>query len=299
MDKTLAPRGVKGFFMGLLPSFEKKHLDEGIDTAFHELESVHEMYGLDGSTFADATKRLYPNLEGIMRNTVPAYRGDFIRLVRETLEARKADEGAFRDHADKLYNRVILKDNMDYTKVYTLRYVDGLLFFTDYARKLLLSVVGAKVADADIVSPVDRMDVEYVNDNTNMRAFCMMLDILQLPFTELKRDLSRLDNVQFKSETHDNVMANEPSLAGIRVNFLPVVGHVTIFLGKLRNTYVSNRLEAARLEKEKLQVKLLLLRRMEEESDKEELESLQKQIKFYNNRLNKVSAKIEDILEDA
>jgi hypothetical protein len=291
-------RGLKGFFMSLLPNFEKKRLVEAASGAFKELRITNEMYGIDTRAMADLMKTDFKSLDTVLRQRVKDYRGDVVALVRTLTDARIKEEGEFLDHIEKIYGPVVLQDALDYQKLYMLRYLDGLFFFNTYARKLILVMTNRLITDPDMVSAVDRMDVEYVMDRDNMTMFAIMLDTLAVKVADFRNVIGKLKNVQFKPETHDTLARGNRELDPYQSNLMPVVGGLVFALGRTYNLYLAKRLEEAKEQKDKLQVTLLLLRRkLDSTDDPAEQEKLCRQLDYYNNLLNKIAAKIEDIEE--
>jgi len=239
-------RGLKGFFMSLLPNFEKKRLIEATNSSFKELRITQEMYGIENRDLVSLMKGQFNSLDTVLRQRVKAYRGDVVTLVRETLNARIAEEGEFIDHIEKMYGPVVLQDTLDYQKLYMLRYLDGLFFFNTYARKLILVMTNSLVNDPDVVSVVDRMDVDFVMDKDNMLMFAIMLDVLTVKVSDFSKAIGKLKHVQFKPETHDVLTRGNRELDPYQSNLMPVVGGLVFALGRTYNLYLAKRLEEAK-----------------------------------------------------
>lgn len=298
MNKTHETQGIKAFFMSLLPNFEKGRVQEALSAAFKEAQITREMYGIDSSAYSQSFRKRYPELDGMLREKVSAYKGDLIRLVRETLDARLKEEHDFAKHVDEIYGPVVVKDALDYQKLYTLRYIDGWLFFNTYARKLLLMIVNDELENPDVVSPIDRADREWLLMPDHIRAFAIMLNALQVGAKDFRQLLTKLKNIQFSLDMHDVTIRQSRDMDPMQSNLMPVVGGITFAIGRVWNLYAARRLEEAQHQKEKLQVQLLLLRRkLDSTTDERERAKLKTQIGYYNDLLNKVSAKIEDLSE--
>jgi hypothetical protein len=86
----------------------------------------------------------------------------------------------------------------------------------------------------------------------------------------------------------------------LTLGFIPLIGSISYRVGLAINLYLARRQELAREEAEKLKLTVLLTRRkMESINDPAEEAKLQKQIDYYNNRISKLSGKLEDMAAGA
>lgn len=299
--------GLKSFFSGLLPNFEKKRIMEDLSVSFKELEVLEELYSVIGSDYNKVMSTEFKTLVKEMGKNVPNFRGDVMTYLSGIIKARLSEKAKLEKFVDEIYGPVVLKDAMDYRKLHMLRYIDGFTFFNTYARKLLL-VATDKLVKMDkskqglktAASVVDKLDNEYVMDYRNIRSFAYVTGALSHDIKEIRLALSKMAKVNFSPENHAVVVADKGSMADpLRLGLMPGVGSLIYFIGMNYNVYLVKRQEMMIEEKEKLQVKILLLNRLlEGETDKAAIAKLDKQISYYDNRINKLASQLEDLQEE-
>lgn len=291
---------ITAFFKALMPNFTKSELADSVSSAYDELSKVRDLYNLDPLLFKADFKQSFPELNAALARQVPDYKGNMVRSIFNITKARSAELNDILDYVDNRYGRVVFKDALDLQNVNVMRYIDAIVFFNEYARRLLLVGLNNIIEDSEIVTPVDFLDRDFVSNPTNVTNFALACGLLSKSFKETTGQLEAYRNIQFNPETQQLVEKQNPKYLMSTKQYMPVVGSLFLMLGKMRNRYLSNRLEAAKMEQEKLQLQVLLLRRKSETvTDSEEIEKLRKQISYYNNRLNKIHAVIEDLREDA
>jgi predicted nucleic acid-binding Zn-ribbon protein len=74
---------------------------------------------------------------------------------------------------------------------------------------------------------------------------------------------------------------------------------MSYLVGRWFNEFLSYRQELAKEELEKLRIQTVLLKRRQDNStDPREIDSLQKQLDYYNNRINKLQGKLDSMVEE-
>lgn len=291
--------GIIPFFKSLLPNFEKGRLVSDVESTFKEMKITREMYMVIPGDYIPVIKTKFSALDKAAKNSISMYRGDMISLIANVIDERLKEKDNLMDYIDDTFSKVVLKETLDYQKVNLLRYIEGISFFNTYARKLILVATNYRVDDRTVSSVVDKMNEAYVNDAQNIKTFVAVLSSLTSSVNSVKTALSKMANVTFNPDMHNLILrqqgANTDPLA---FGFLPIIGTVTYKVGLAINLYLSRRQELAQEEAEKLKLTVLLLRRKAESTvDVDEVTKLTKQIEYYNNRINKISASIEDMSE--
>jgi len=273
---------------------------DDLDDIYKSLEQVPAMYTLDSELFIPLLKVGFPDLiRGIERNQ-KHYHGDFFRSVKFIAEERHKERNEFMDYIDEVIGPVIDKDDLDYRKLQLLRYTDGLAFFNLYSRKLMIYLTNQLIDDPAIVSPVDQLDEKFIKDSVNQLTFTMVMRSLAYDIKYIKDAMVSIGHIQFDPDTHDMVMAERSKTVDpIGQAMIPGIGDLVHAVGKMYNMWVKGRRDLAQEEVERLRIQVVLLnRKLDSTTTKEESAKLVRQIEYYNNRINKISAKMDALVED-
>jgi hypothetical protein len=301
MSTNIIEGGVIPFFKSLLPNFEKNRMISDLESAFKEMKTTQEMYNVPSRDYMGVMNNQLSSVERAFRKGVHGYKGDVMQYIAMTISARLGDKDDLIAYVDSTYGPDVMKDVFDYQKVNLLRYVEGLSFFNTYARKLILVATNYRINDTTVLSAVDKMDIAYVLDVNNIKAFTVLISAMSRSVSKLKADLSKMATVGFKPEMHDLVVRQHgQDTDPLTLGFIPLIGSISYRVGLAINLYLARRQELAREEAEKLKLTVLLTRRkMESINDPAEEAKLQKQIDYYNNRISKLSGKLEDMAAGA
>lgn len=291
--------GIIPFFKSLLPNFEKKRMISDIESTFKEMKITSEMYNVVPGDYIPVIKSKFSVLDKAIKNEVSMYRGDLINFLSILIGERIKEKDALVDYVDDVFTNVILKDTLDYQKVNLLRYIEGISFFNTYARKLILVATNYRTDNKTAVSVVDKMDEEFIHNPVNIKTFATVVASLNSSVNSVKLALNKLANVTFNPEMHNLVLRQQgANVDPLAFGFIPLVGHITYSVGMQINLYLSKRQELAEAEAEKLKITVLMLRRQAEATvDEVEIARLTKQIDYFNNRINKLTAHLEDMSE--
>ena len=293
--------GIKSFFMAMLPSFEKKRINNDLDSAFKEMAYTREMYGVMERDYIDVFKNRLPGVGAAFdKYDAKGFRGDVIGHLKRIMDARIKGQGNTEKYIDDIYASVVMRDVLDYEKVNMLHYVSGLSFFNTYARKLILVATNYRINDTTIVSATDRLDEEFILNSKNMDAFGAIVAAMSLPIKDIRKMMGPLAKVAFEPDSHDHLVRTEGGKVDpLRFGYLPIAGTIVYHTGLAINLYHKYRQELAKEEREKLQVQILLLRRQKEKNpDPAETAKLEKQIRYYSDRVSKITGKLEEMAEE-
>lgn len=291
--------GIIGFFKGLLPTFEKNRMIADLESVFKEMAITKDMYAVISKDFVDIMNQEFPILSKGFKDSIQGYRNDIIGYIGLVLQQRLKEKEALLMYIDAIYGAVVVKEMMDYQRLNLLRYVDSINFFNKYARKLIIIATEYRLGDAMVANVVNKLDAEFVNDVNNISTFIATVQIASRPLGTIRAELSKMANITFSPDTHETIARiHGTDVDPLRLGYMPFVGSVTYRVGLALNLYHAKKQELAREEAEKLKLTVLMLRRKNDNiTDPIENAKIQKQIDYYNNRINKLTAAL-DALEE-
>lgn len=294
-----ALRTLAGFTKAMVPTFEKMRLVEDLESSHKKLRELEPFYNTHGREFASYTRQNFGALDKALRRFVGDYRGNPVETIHKAIKLRVAEQEQLTSYVDKTYGKILLRDAFDYQKLMMLRYATLIAFFVDYGRKLMLVLANEMVSDIDIASPIDRQDAEYVRSPDNIEGFARVLNVMTMEMKDIRSALDELNKIQFNPDQHDiNMRVQGGKMDPMGFGYLPVVGSLVFFLGRQWNLYLAHTQEQAQMEVEKLNVKLAALRTQREgDLTPEERDRINRQLDYYNDRLNKLDAKLERLVE--
>ena len=294
-----AEGGIRAFVSGMLPNFEKSRILEDLDSSIKELRLTREMYNVMTRDYINVLDKKFPALVTEFKRNVPSYKGDMFATLNDVMDSRLGDIDKIVEYVEHIYAKVVMRDVLDYQKINMLRYVEGLAFFTVYARKLIIAATNYRIDDPSVVAAIDRMDLEFLSSTKNIRSFAIMTAAMSHSAKDLRKAMDKMAKITFDPDTHELALKSNRNVDALRLGMMPGVGTIVYHVGLAINLYHSRRQELAREEREKLQIQVLLLRKKAEGTgDSDEVAKLEKQIKYYNNRISKLTFALEDMAED-
>lgn len=295
---------LKSFFSTLLPSFQKSNLITGLEAQFKELALNKEMYESVDRELVTVMNENYSALGVVIDKYHKRYNNDILGTIKDVIDLRLKEQVETLDFIDKIYSKVEVRDVMDYRKIQMLRYVDALEFFVEYSRFLIIdasNILATKLSkDANVklvTSVIDKEEREFIRNPDNIKAMGIATGALANEIKNIQDLLHEISNVTFEPLNHDVIRKDTANKTDpLQLGFMPIIGSITYRVGLAINTFTAMRQEKAINERDKLKVKVLMLNRLREtEVDKDEVKSLAKQVSYYDNRINKLQAKIDDL----
>jgi len=299
--KDLKKGGLGEFFDSLLPDLRKRDLNLDMIHAFEEMNgNLSTMYSLDMDvTFkGDLSKEMLR----VMQQYHKASYSSAYREIARTIKVVLANESEIMKMIDATFEDRIIKTVLDYNKINVMKYLEAITYFNDFARNYLIATVFdefGKEEARDIISPVDKRQYAYVNDNNNQIAFAKVVALLNKSIPDFRATIQKLEGHIFDSEEFDALNAmNGRKLDPHGFGFIPVVWNPVYHIGLAVNGYRQVRKERNEDELAKLQLMIMSKKEQSENSsDKAKKDNLAKQIKYYSNRVNKLNGKLEDYIE--
>lgn len=292
---------IKNFLGSLLPVTESNRINKELETILTDLvENVLPMLAIEGEPGKNT--KLYKEIDGIFRQgsfKVEGYRGNLIRFLHDTVKDRVAEADKLRRIFEGRFKNDVLKEALDYESANLLHYLEGINYFSKYARRLVLVLTQMEIGDA--YKPIDKDYMDFVKYRPNIQGFAIMSGVLTKKFETIAGSLIKLRDISF--DVHEvEAMQQVNGIAKmdpLKMGFLPPQLNPGYWIGTAYNTYVAWRYDIAKEQRTKLELHLIYLKRQAEGATEEDLADLQKQIDYYSNHLNKLTAKIEEIEEDA
>lgn len=301
------------FFRSLVPSLSRKdikielaHSFEEIDQTIQPMYSISPLPTLVGKTLEDTTYHFKKEINNFNSTTY--------KTIAETIDIILDNEDAIEAMIAKDFTEENLKVIADYYKLNILKYIEMLAFFIDYSRRWLNSVVFETVVNVsaglpkvkgmyittaiDITSPTFKKDIQFVTNIDNITVFATAVNMLAMPLSKFLSEIKDLEGHTYSdddwSNTHNPVSAK---LDPFHANFItPYSWNMYLLIGKMLNGLKVKRHERNKADVARLQ---LMLMAMEQEktvnTDPKRLEALEKQINYYSNLVNKLSAEIEEM----
>ena len=292
---------LSSYFMSLLPDMERRKLMLDLTHTYVELgQYVQPMYDLDVRMVGrgKAVGRVW----GEVKRGHKGRSGDLFNTVRKAIEVILKQEEGTMDMIEKTFGDKVLKSVIDYRGLNMLRYSEALSFFVEYTRRLIQVMVLEEFDGEDqhyLITPLDRGYTDYVTNPRNIQSFVTTLNVLTMDTKRFMKSLDVLDGHVFNPDADDalrttNGRKTDPHGFGLMpVNWKPIY-----HIGMAWNAYQETRRERNKEELQKVQLTLLALKqRKEGKMDKDAAAKVEKQIKYYSNRANVLTGKIEDMEE--
>lgn len=293
--------GLSEFFASLLPNITKKQMLVDATHSYEELRQiVLPMYNLDidGTFKGEVSKEMDDRLRKAKlmdgKNAYTTIGKGLKKIEEQSEDVIKLLETEFGSE--------IIKDVLDYRKLNIIYYLEALNFVNDYARRYILAVVHDEF-DSDlanrITGPVDKATRQWVMDMRNMDSFITVFEILTNPLKSFLNKIKDLEGHVFEPNEWNAIRSNnETKLDPYGFGFIPVRWNPAFHIGMAYNGWRMRCYERDKEEFAKLQLMVLALNEQKSKTtNKETLASLEKQINYHSNNINKLQAKIEEMEE--
>lgn len=292
---------VMDFFTRLGESYEKRKLMTDLGSIY-QMMSEKTLVMLMTLTEDMGTK--YSALQDIARKMT----GDQVNknkpllAITEIMQKLLSERSELERLVEETFDKAIVKDVLDYRGLNLLHYISAMRTFDKFAKSLTLAVVAFERQKAGMrLSPADRHAMAFVSDKQNVEAFQVTVTALSRPFKQIAKSLNDLKGIQVVEGVDESTMGLTPGSTDVlRSGFVPVLSHIFLIPATLYNAWIMRNYELANEEVEKLKLEVMLLEQAKQgTSSSEEQAALDKQISYYNNRIQKLLAVIEDIEDEA
>jgi hypothetical protein len=291
--------GLGEFFKSLLPSLSKRDMVWDLTHTYEELQQiVIPMYDMNidgdfrGHIATEMDKRLKKSKLDFSKNSYKTI-GKLLKKIDENEE----DVVKMMEHE---FAREVIKDALDYKKINIIYYVEALNFVNDYARRFISAVISQEYESElahKIIGPVDKATVAWVADDRNMDSFIRVLEILTPAVKSFLDKLKDLEGHIFDPIEWESIKSVSGSkMDPVEFGFVPVRMNLIYHVGMAINGWRVAKYERNKEELARVQLMVIALEEQRAKTqDKEKLDNLTQQIRYYGNRINVLSAKIEDM----
>lgn len=293
-------KGLGEFARKLAPQMGKKDIVEEASNLYMELNSsILPMYETIMPNIAK--NQINKDLMHEVKKAKFRTEKDFVQTVQKALTIIADQEDDVIAMVEKVVGREVNKGAMDYRQVNTLYYLNGLAWFLEYASNAIQCIVVEELkGKMDVVSPVDKAAYQEIMDITAMKSFTRLLDILTMKVSQFESRLKHLDGYLFDPYEYDTISRTAiAKIDPMNLGLIPVDFNPVYIVGKMINAWSANRHDKRKEELAKLQMMVICLRDLASNTmDEAQKKSLEEQIKYHSNRINKISAKIEAVEEE-
>lgn len=287
-------------FSGLLEKTDKKVILNRFDFIFDNIKD-HTLPMLDAPNALGSETKPYQLLEKALQRRAKVLTGRNetpITYLRQEFKKLNDKRSEYRDLFDGAFKRDIFKDALSYEQANLLSLLLAIEDLSQYTRKLM--VILARLEMGDPLKKGENAYLETVLDDKAITAAVITLQAISVGPEKILTALTKLKAITYSPDDEAMVTRIRGAQTDpLKMGLLPGIGHVVLFALEMHNQYTANQYEKAKAEKAKFELEIMYLNRRKENATEEELENIAKQISYYQSRIDKLEAKIEDIEEEA
>jgi len=290
--------GILNYFESLLPSFKKKDMLTDTHMLFNDInETLLPRYLTVKKQ--KLTGGIYKNSESNFKRKINDYSSSpeetILKIIKMILDKNQDEIIAT---INKEFGTDSIKAGYDYYQLNIIKYVEGINFFNEYARKwntaVMYQTVYEKYPYLNITTPDIKADIEFIEKSDNVESFYIICNMLSMSFKKYLDSIKELKGKLYQSS--DWLGSNitlETKVDKYKSNMLPVQWNLVYHIGLAINSW---RLEKHKSNKEELARYQLMLAVLHDDKEIEEdnvrKAQIEKQINYYSNEVNKLNAKI-------
>lgn len=292
------------YFQSLLPSFKKKDIVLDMSYSIDELTQVIKPMFVsvqDIKLQGEAVNFANTHFKRLLDHPKATAYDKFMDTIETILE----NEEAIAEMLTKEFHDENIKSVSDYHKLNVLKYVEALHLFNNYARMWINSAIyeTSKVDNSElhsvIKSPTLMNDAKFVMNYDNTSAVASAINMLSIPVSKFLDEIKNLKGHVFNEEDWEGGSSIiNAKLDPFKSNFIPVMWNPIYHIGLIANAWRVERYERNKAELARLQLMIMGLKESKTTTNNSErISQLEKQINYYSNLSNKISAKIEKMEE--
>ncbi|QAX96013.1 hypothetical protein [Vibrio phage vB_VmeM-Yong XC32] len=287
-------------FSGLLEKTDKKIIMTRVEDIMNNIkDNTVPMTLLDPSVGANTS--IYRALDETFKSrrlNVTGYGRNPTAFIKESFEKLMADRAKWESLFKDSFRRDVFKEALTYDQAQLLTFLLLLEEADTYVRKFLYVVARLEVDEP--LKPKEQPYAKAAADQKEMYKLAAVLDAIQRGPDKISEALAKIKDVNYQPGEEDIIRrlkgnASDP----FQANLIPVIGDINVFIGELKNLYLKKKYDRAQDEVARLQTTVYYLEQRAAGASEEELAGIQKQIDYYTNRINRLSAWIEDTEESA
>lgn len=292
------------YVQSLLPSIEKKTVRKNLDDLRTELRD-HTLPPFESSQamlkswqfkdkFTQDMDKKFP------REVKSRFRGNYVEVTYFILKRTLDNIGAFEKLADQLYGPDIIKSALSYSETQLLQLIEAVSFAAKYARKMLIYTLAQEV---DLFRDNNLRGREMTQAETNwlynnQGVFMLVMRALDHSDKEFHKIFADIPNIDVNEDTMSAVAASvgaknlDPLSLGFHGIVLNPIYHFRIALTEWQVA----RYDAAKEERKMLEYQILDLKNA---LDSKQDPKLEKALEYTQDRVSRLSFKIQKIEEEA
>lgn len=223
--------------------------------------------------------------------------GNFFKNVVDGLEEALTNVDTITDQIEREFNNEVANAAMSFRKANLLRFAEALSFVDRYSRSLLNYVLILETGEYEengttVKDSMTPAQIQWVVANYN--SYLQAFRIVTLKKVEISKRLDSIPEVTVNDESTRMVasVSGMAKLDPFQMGFIPICLNPIYHVGMLVADWQVARHNAAKEERDLIQLRILNLKRsMEGKPDA----NIQKQIAYNEERLKKLTAKIADM----
>lgn len=289
------------YLTSLLPTFGKDRILEDINVTRGEItEFTHPAYAIaapDFKTWKFKSPQMTTIIASLDRQLKKSGHENFITAIEKGFKPMLANLDEIKRMIDATYNDDVGGSGITYLKANLLQFVELIGFVSKYARKLLIYTYAAETeaypeAGSVFTESIVPAEIEWIN--ANLVNFSQAFNIVTIPSSEVKKQLSQIPDLVVKQENADAMVASlgQSKLDPFMLRLIPVwlnpIFHVRMFVAE----YQTNRYHEAKAELQLLQLHRIHLEKLKEGKPDAKLAQ---EIKYTENRVQKLTYKIAEM----
>lgn len=292
---------LKKFISSVFQPTKKDDLIKSLEKVFDLIEQSI-LPGLELSDRVYDNSPTYQSVERRLKNapeTKADFKGEVLRYTRMNLENLIDQREKIVRFFSESFREDIQREGLDYRRAHLLKLVDGYTFYADFCGKMMFAVTAELASDAYSNKRLLKEFSDYCTDPENSKAFAAMSKIAGMKAKEIGSALNSVKDISFSVETADIMeKTHSKKINPLSSGYLPVISDIWMFGGDLWNEWIQLRHQRATAQAEAARLNVLYLTRKKATASPEELEEIEKQISYYQSRINVLEQKIQD-MEDA
>ena len=301
MALTLSNFGT--YLRSLLPRFKKTDIIVDTSFSFEALqETVIPMFSL--YPMPAIVSKLNDLTTVSWRTKIKTFKNSSYATIAATAIMISNNQEAIMNMITKEFNDDNVTTIFDYYKLNILKYIEALNFFNDYSSRWISAVMYETVGSTTSISiddPTFKENCDYCNNQNNIVSYIAAVNILAMPFSAFLASIVSLKGHTVNPGEWGSVAynTNGNKLDPHKLNFVPVTWN-PFYHGMLHvNTWRVRKHDRNVAELARLQLMVAALsEKASVTEDPTHLVNLEKQIKYYSNEINKLSASIDAMEEE-
>lgn len=287
------------FMKSLLKTFRKDRIEEDCRLRLNELKTLTLPAYEDASViFKGGNKwksERMKNHQNTFANLVKANGSrDMIGTIEKGLKQTIENLEFLSKVVDKTFNDTVAIEGMTFVKAQILQLIEAAGFVSNYARKFLnyaYTAESAEVEDSGVVfaDSITPAEVKWVEENFGN--FCLALQAIMCPTTELEKALENIPDVVINDDNIDSLQSTvgaiklDPRGMGLITVRMNIIYHIGMAVAE----YQTMRYRAAKEELKMLQLKKMQLELLNERKPNP---ALQKDIEYVEQRVQALNFRI-------